>query len=135
MIKKIFKKEKQRPHREIVGISVTYYLTFDGEEKVEYDSIKKRAIMEDVSKQGLKLTITPMLDEDLVKQVKKKDAFVFVRMILPTDNIPIDIKGIVKWMDNDNEYFPSVTVMGAEFINLSAEEKVLISRYMTKKKR
>ena len=135
MIKKIFKKETKRPHREKAQILVKYFLCFDLNEDLDFESVKDRAIMDDVNKKGMKLTITPVFDRTLFKQIKKRDTFVLVEFSLPPDKAVIHAVGQIRWANNNTKHFPAVTELGIEFIGLEPEEKVMISRYVTLKKK
>ena len=135
MMKNIFKKKRKRPKREVAGLSAKYLLCFNKEEDCNFDLLQKIAIVEDISKQGLKLTITPVFKKKILTKVKKEETFVFVKFSFEPDGVPIHVKTIVRWIDNENNYFPAVTVIGLEFTGLSMEDKVLLSQFMTKKEK
>ena len=135
MIRKIFKKETERPHREKAQILAKYYMFFDVEEDLNFSNAKQRAIIDDINKKGMKLSITPSFDKKLFKKIKRNDSFFLLEFSLPRDNYLIQVTGRLCWANNDTEHFPAVTEIGVEFLDLSPEEKVMISRYVTLKKK
>ena len=135
MIRKLFRKKSSRLERMDAQISVKYDLSHERDCDINFAEVKQRAIADDISKKGMKLTVTPIFDKKLIRQVKKQDTFFFVEFSLPPDNIPVSAVGKLCWVKNDMKPFPAVTEIGLEFIDLSAEDKVIISRYIVRKKK
>ena len=135
MIKKFFKKKKERTSREKVQISIKYNMLSDKDDIADFENIRNRGIIEDINKQGIRITVTPIFDKRLIKKVKEKKRFMYVSFTLPPDNVPINTKTVICWLKNDMKKFPAVTIIGMEFISLSMEEKVHINRFITLKKR
>ncbi|MBN1522675.1 MAG: PilZ domain-containing protein [Candidatus Aureabacteria bacterium] len=135
ILKRIFKKKNRttRPHREKTQLSVKYELSFVDEGYVEFDSLSPRAIIEDINKKGIKLTVTPIFDKNLFKKIRRHRAFIFIELSLPPDNVTFQVKGLLRWANNDTSKFPSVTEIGVEFTDMSPEEKVMISRFVSLK--
>ena len=133
MLRKFFKKETKRVPREKAEILAKFHFFFDEDEEVDFDAVKQRAIIDDISKKGVKLTVTPVFDKNTFKKLKKRDTLFLIEFSLPPDKISIKTIGLLQWANSDTKHFPAVTELGLEFIDLSAEEKVVISRYVTLK--
>ncbi|MCK5706750.1 MAG: PilZ domain-containing protein [Candidatus Aureabacteria bacterium] len=135
MIRKIFRKKKDRLKREDVELSCKYQLSFDKDEIIDFNKVTQRAIIEDMSKNGMKFTVTPIFDKGLIKKIKKSEAFLFFELYVPPDKIAVNGLGILRWVKNDMNRFPAVTLIGINFIDISMEEKVIINRFIVQKKR
>lgn len=135
MIRKFFKKETKRAPREKAQVLAKYHLYLDENEEIDFDKVKQRAIIEDISKKGVKLIITPVFDKNTFKKLKKRDILFRVEFSLPPENIIIKTIGLLQWANSNTKHFPAFTELGLEFIDLSAEEKVVISRYVNLKKK
>ncbi len=135
MIRKLFRKKSSRLERMDAQISVKYDLSHERDCDINFAEVKQRAIADDISKKGMKLTVTPIFDKELIRQVKKQDTFFFVEFSLPPDNIALSTVSKLCWVKNDMKHFPAVTEIGLEFVDLSAEDKVIINRYIVRKKK
>jgi c-di-GMP-binding flagellar brake protein YcgR len=130
MLRKLFRRKVQRPDRREVLKSVKYCLSFEQEEEIDFSDVTQRAIIENISRKGIKLTITPVFDKRLLKEIQKQKMYVHVELFLPPDHVPLSLRGALRWVRNNTEAFPSVTEIGMEFLGLSPEQKVQISRYI-----
>jgi len=121
MIKKIFKRKTQRSHREKAQVLVKYFLCFDLDEDLDFDSVTDRAIMDDINKRGMKLTITPVFDRKRFKEIKKKlkdgKLNVYLDFNLPPSLKQIEITGKVKWFKEKEFKSTQMNIVGVEFIN------------------